>query len=148
MSDLLLVYTMGKVASTTVSESLIKSGIECHDVHTLIKSSLINQMQKSVESGNIPSNHIGRSINIFRRFQHAEKVKIVTCVRDSFSRNISAVFQNLPEKDYSISALQGIIEKTDPDIPGTWFKNQFAQATGIDIFEKPFDIVACGNEHR
>ena len=40
MNDLLLVHTMGKVASTVVSESLIASRVECHDIHTIRKKVL------------------------------------------------------------------------------------------------------------
>jgi hypothetical protein len=133
---------MGKVASTTISESLNSSRIECYDIHTIRKESLVFQMKKHAENNSIPHNHIGRSINIFRRFQFSKKIKIITCVRDSLSRNISAIFQNLPEKDYSLNELQRIIEKSDPDVPGSWFNNEFFTTTGINVLDKPFDIKA------
>lgn len=142
MSELLLVYTMGKVASTTISESLMASRIQCYDIHTMRKESLVLQMKKHAENNTIPNNHIGRSIDIFRRFQNSKKIKIITCVRDSFSRNISAIFQNLPEKDYTLSELQEIIENSVPDAPGSWLRRELLATTGINILGKPFDIDA------
>jgi hypothetical protein len=140
MENLLLVYTMGKVASTTISESLTASRIDCHDIHTLRKESLILQLKKNVENNTIPHNHIGRSINIYRDFQSSKKIKIITCVRDSFSRNISAIFQNLPKTDYTLTKLQKIIQGYPPDAPGSWLSNEFQKTTGINIIEKDFSI--------
>jgi len=137
---LLLVYTMGKVASTTISESITSARIECHDIHTLRESSLFFQMKKSVETGVLPHNHIGRSINIYHRFQRASKVKIITCLRDSFSRNVSAIFQNLPQKEYTLNDVRNIIENSAPDAPGSWLRNEFAATIGINLLREKFNI--------
>jgi hypothetical protein len=63
-------------------------------------------------------------------------------VRNSFSRNVGLIFQDLPEKDYSLTELQQVIENSDADDPGSWLRDELLATTGINILDKPFDVAS------
>ena len=141
MQDMLVVYTMGKVASTTISEAIEKAGRPCYDVHTLIESGLLNDLQNFAATNSLPPKHFGQSLAIVRDFANPEqKVKLITCIRDPFARNLSATFQNLPEGvEISLAAISQRLEATNPDKPGAWLRKDFLTSTGIDLLKQPFD---------
>lgn len=139
MKELLLVYTMGKVASTTVSESLLESGVICYDVHTLKKETILRNLQHYIDQNQIPSNHYGRSIDIYQRFQKRKKVAIITLVRDCLSYNISKVFQNLPRGSYTLGQIRKQIQDSPPNSAEKWLEHELKATTGIDVFAYPFD---------
>ncbi|WP_298637082.1 putative capsular polysaccharide synthesis family protein [uncultured Umboniibacter sp.] len=143
MQDMLVVYTMGKVASTTISEAIEQAGRPCYDVHTLIESGLLNDLHNFSDTNSLPPKHFGQSLTIFRDFANPkQKVKIITCVRDPFARNLSAIFQNLPQgAEISLAGITQRLEVTNPDKPGAWMRKDFLQSTGIDLLKQPFDTV-------
>jgi hypothetical protein len=139
--DLLMVYTMGKVASTTISEAIEQAGLVCFDVHTLIKSGLLNDLKNFAAAEHLPPKHFGQSLAILQDFDNpAQRVKIITCVRDPFARNLSAVFQNLPvNASVNLVDVTARLEKTNPDKPGAWMRKDFLKSTGINLLSLPFD---------
>lgn len=141
MQEMLVVYTMGKVASTTISEAIEAAGQVCFDVHTLIRPGLLNDLKHFVNTQTLPPKHIGQSLAILQDFYNPNKrVKIITCVRDPFARNLSAIFQNLPEGiDIDLAGITERLEKTNPDKPGAWMRKDFLQSTGVNLLSLPFD---------
>ena len=133
-----LVYTMGKVASIAVSESLTCSGIPNHHVHLMTDDSLYEAMAESTRKRAFPADHVGRSISIYRRFKNSKRVKIVTLIRDPLARNISTVFQNLPKKSYGFQALSSLVKQLPTDPITQWNEEQFKLATGISLFDVGF----------
>jgi len=142
--ELLLVYTVGKVASTTISESLLEQGVTCYDVHNLVESNILRALKASADAGVLPPAHIGTSAAIYHDVKNASnKIKIICCFRDSLNRNISAIFQNLPRnQSLTMEDIRQRIEVTNPDKTGAWMRKEFIHATGINLIEAGFDAAA------
>lgn len=79
-----------------------------------------------------------------------EKIRLVTLVRDPFSRNISGYFQNLWRHKFNATSheariqeiMQSITTNYDHDVPLKWFDEEFYPATGIDVYGVSFDTQA------
>lgn len=140
MDELLVVYSMGKVGSTTISKSLLESGKFCFDIHTLDRELLLSRLQQNVDAGTIPSTHISQSQFLYYKFRSTSKVKIITLIRDPFSRNISAVFQNLQQSNGtpSLAQIQHLIERYDVPFACNWIDREILKNTNIDLYDKPF----------
>jgi hypothetical protein len=135
----LFVYTMGKVGSSSVSDALYNADIPCLDIHALDPKRIQLLLGIHLESGDferLPP-HIIRSLQAYNSMIYNERVKIISLIREPVSRNISAVFQNLPKSlagrpDEIMRRLKGYNTKA----PDYWFLNDFGLATGIDVFEE------------
>ena len=139
--ELVVVYTVGKVASSTISESIIAAGLQCYDVHVLEHSRLLNAMKTHARNNVFPPPHIAQSLLIRRDFfSKYSNVKLISLVRDCPSRNVSCVFQNLPkDADISVGEIseQLLAMHFNPFSP--WFRNELLQVTGIDVMATTFD---------
>ena len=105
--ELILVYQMGKVASSTVYMSLIKRGFNTFHFHHLtdITSS---QLEYIIQDGYAPNNYVEEIYrgNLRSKFflnrlflnnkEHLSKIKIISITREPISYLISAFFQNYP----------------------------------------------------
>lgn len=140
--ELVVVYTMGKVASTTISSSLLDSGVNCADVHVMSKPALRSAIQVAYETGKFPPPHVGDSLRIRRDFYKKRRnVKIISLVRDCPSRLVSLVFQNLRrDTDYSVDDINSRISGFNPGQGSDWFSREFFGATEVDVFAEPFDV--------
>lgn len=142
-----VVYTMGKVASSSVSRAVLDAGLPCHDIHSLVPEYLRRTAIQWLEKGAYPPPHICTSM------AHRDRLLIkrrscvyISLVRDPISRNLSAFFQNLhlqnDELKNEINPLR-LFEKFVKDyhhsIPLTWFDREFEGQIGIDVYETPFD---------
>ena len=126
------VYQMGKVASTSVFESLKRQYPGC------------------VFHGHyFSANHSDLEIRSLFKYaaQSHYKLKIISLVRDPVSRNISAFFQNfkrdtgtdVKQCNKSMLQLRDMFLKNYPhEIPWVWFDNNIKKHFGIDVYEYPF----------
>ena len=127
-----LVYQMGKVASSSIRKTLQKSGFKVRHFH-YFNWDFIGQ-EKSTKSA--------LGIDDIK----AQKVKIVTLTRDPVARNISAFFQNIEvftgpsaaETDVS-QLIEAFLSKYHHLIPLNWFDEEFRTYTGVDVYEHKFD---------
>lgn len=150
--DIVLIYQMGKVASSTIYATLRqKPDILALQFHRMPGP---NMSQLNARMG-----WKFRLRSIFHDMQGAtgkrllkrcpEKIRLVTLVRDPFSRNISGFFQNMwrydinPSLDFTEEQRRRlsriILTEYDHDIPLRWFDEEFLPALGIDVFSVPFD---------
>lgn len=138
----LFVYTMGKVASSSVSESLIKAGIPCLDTHILAPRRVVTLLDLHLDYGDfakIPP-HFIRALQAHNSITYNDRVKIISLLREPVSRNISAVFQNIPEKfKNNRKEIVRRLKNYNPEAPKWWFQNDFIPATGIDVFASDHD---------
>lgn len=116
---------MGKVASSTVSESLRAAGIQSLDVHFLEQTRILNMLRTYFENPDakfIPE-HILDSLLVKNVFVRQKAVRIITLIRNSIMRNISAVFQNMPIrlKDDRHEIMKWL-RKYSANAPDVWFK--------------------------
>lgn len=142
-----VVYTMGKVASTSTSMAIKAAGLECHDIHTLNHKELLGMARKWLERGEYPPPHICVSMThrqplLIKR----QKCFYISLVRDPVARNLSAFFQNLHLKEGTIKneknpekMFEYFSENYRHSLPLTWFDREFKAELGIDIFAHSFD---------
>lgn len=129
-----LIWTMGKVGSTSIAQSLMS--------HTGRFSVFTSHFMNDVEHP--------RSVELYKHIiQTKHPIKIITLVRDPISKNISSFFQDFEkntgstyaEDAFEIEALTRLfIETYDHESPLVWFDQNIKKHLGIDIYETPFDI--------
>jgi hypothetical protein len=148
----LLVYQMGKVASSSMYRSLKNEpAFLTLQFHMMPGENSREFFARSNWKIRLSSMfHLLQGVNAQRLMQRCpQKVRIITLVRDPFSRNLSAYFQNLhrlapqvsngkPDIEPSFVA-QSFLNTYDVDIPLKWFDLELFQNTGIDVFSLPFD---------
>jgi tetratricopeptide (TPR) repeat protein len=139
----LLVYTMGKVASTSVANSLRKyiENATVYDIHFLNK----NFINKNLDRG-----HCRDSLFVLNHWMN-QPLKIISLVRNPIEVNISSFFQNIERHYPELSQTQinainihEMIDKfksLDPTYPLTWFEKEFRDQLGFDIYSVPFSAL-------
>ena len=145
-----LVYQMGKVASSTVADSLVRTGrFPVFQIHSLNPDNIDQMLNERRAKGWCLPQVGDLNSNFFDRFiKPGYSVKIITLVREPISRNISAYFQNLDviwqttnahEKIGLDGLIKGFLDRYPHSEPLTWFDKEFRIVLGIDIYEYKFD---------
>ncbi len=143
----ILVWTMGKVASSTISYSLFMAGLYTLDIHSL-QNPLVTQPDAARDEESSQErlpHHVLRSRRALEIFEMgSEPIEIITAVREPVARNLSAFFQNLKRSDVEGKSADEVIGmfKTGykHSIPLDWFDNEILARTGVDLLLEPFDI--------
>ncbi|MDJ0582637.1 putative capsular polysaccharide synthesis family protein [Crocosphaera sp.] len=158
---IILVHQMGKVASSSIVNSLRtnKLDIAICQTHYLKKQSLDNCVKKYKISKIPLPNYIIASQEISKFVDTASQDypwKIITIIRDPIHRNISAFFQNAyagKQSDLYIPNLvdnyeDGQLEITNliddflvnypHEIPLKWLDRQVKDVFGIDVYQRNF----------
>jgi hypothetical protein len=148
-----VVYTMGKVASSSISAAILRAGLPCHDIHTLNPEGLRQTAQDWLERGEFPPPHVCVSMaHRDRLFVKTQRCLYITLVRDPIARNLSAFFQNLAldvdfrDEAKALPLFRRFMETYTHNQPVSWFNREFRDQLGIDVFERPFDP-ATGHVH-
>jgi hypothetical protein len=131
-----LVYQMGKVASSSVTQSLRRyySGVvlQAHYFNPNHKDWKVRRLYRWVMAGVMPLN-------------------VISLTRDPIGRNVSAFFQNFEKHtgvpyhkaNYSLEELKAIfLEKFPTRRPGQWFDRNIKENFGIDVYVNSFP--KCG----
>lgn len=141
----LLVWSMGKVASSSIYETIRACGVPAIHIHTLNNWDLAQEIHSSSPFHEPPDN-----IRMSLRFRHGLScqaftfpISIVTLVRDPVARNISAFFENLaaysrletldPEK--SDALVQEFFDTYSHDVPALWFDREIRELTHLDVLD-------------
>lgn len=142
-----LVYTMGKVASSSVSGAILASGLPCYDVHSLNPDYIKKTAQSWLNRGEYPPPHICVSMAFRDRiFTRKSRCLYITLVRDPLARNLSAFFQNLHHQSEFVrneedpqSLFEYFRHTYNHNLPLTWFDREFKKQLGLDALKLPFD---------
>ncbi len=147
--DIVLVYTMAKVASLSVHNSIKKTGkIHSFHEHTLDIKKIEKAFRDCRARKTFPSSKSVGHLIYQHKIEPGKKIKIITAVREPIARNFSAFFDVLPFYtgknanvfSNQIEALFPIFYKSIPhDFPLNWFDREFNKMTSIDLYKKPFD---------
>ena len=141
-----LVYTMGKVGSTTIQETLdtyLKVGDVFH-VHYLSDKGT-EHLEK------LGFTEASKKVEIIKNIiNNKTAVKIITVTRDPIAKKISGLFQNpwiygLDEESLTQLTAQEVCEIINQNLDKfwdslTWFDEEFFDYTGIDVYSKSFDF--------
>lgn len=164
---LLMVHTMGKVGSTTISASLkasgMKTSVAMYQPHFISEEGMAFAEGLSIEGvgeweklSYIDRRFLMRShllnAELQRKRAAGERVQVITLVRDPVGTNLSGFFHNhiwWPEKikaqcaeatDGCLAALERQFFDNYPhDVPDRWFDMELLSNYGIDVFATPFD---------
>lgn len=140
-----IVYQMGKVASSTIEATLRElPGVEVFRAHRLNR---FNEQR--------PARAPRRLFESWFIFENLIRprvpAKIITAVREPIGRNISGYFQNLDvlwgkrnvHLNLSMDELiRGFFEKFNHQRVLEWFDEQFNPVLGVNVYEHPFDHTA------
>jgi len=131
----IFVFTMGKVASTSVQMSLRQ------------------QYKGPVAAGHVFTlDHERLNVRLLYRYyrRNGRPIKIISLVREPIGRNISAFFQNFErdtgvvydQQSFSIDQLKQIfLYRYYHDISLNWFDEKMNKHFGIDVYSKSFPEV-------
>lgn len=144
--NIFLIYTMGKVASASIYESLkrILPFSKIYHVHFLTKENILWRQQfKNNPSATIVEKHVLKQLNNNKN----KRLKIITLVRDIINRDISMMFQNLssfidyqkPFREKHIDQLLEKFEDLDHSMSIQWFEKEFERYLGLDIYSLKFN---------
>ncbi|MRG85069.1 putative capsular polysaccharide synthesis family protein [Salinibacillus xinjiangensis] len=146
--DVILIYQMGKVGSSSIVKSLKDIGIYCIHTHRLnTKYPFTTKFQKIYQT---------LRAKMIKRFLKNKNIKIVTLTRDPIGRNLSGFFQNLEDFTYQSNTQQQFLlnlffEKENSFYTINWFNNEIKKIFDIDVYEysfpkdSGFQIIKKGN---
>ncbi|MEY8214076.1 MAG: putative capsular polysaccharide synthesis family protein [Colwellia sp.] len=149
-----IIYTVGKVGSSTIANTLRERGVQEVQPHSLWYSNIGGYFVTPKASKLRKFRNISKTITI--RFKtkafllkirlFGPKVKIITLYRDPVARNISAFFEqfhHLSERsvvEYDITELIDMFwEYTNHSAPIDWFDLELKRVMGVDIYQHDFD---------
>ncbi|UOQ87008.1 putative capsular polysaccharide synthesis family protein [Gracilibacillus salinarum] len=159
--NLILIYQMGKVGSTSIADSIIENGGQAEHIHSFHHPVMFEQFHdlKSIDYY-FPTKSIMKYKvynNVF--FKNAllrtnKRLKIITLAREPISRNIAMYFQgihfpifeinrsynNRSDEDVNFELIiQLFLNKFHHNYGIKWFDNEFNRTFSVDIYDYPFD---------
>jgi len=141
-----VIYTPGKVGSTTVARSLRAAGVATHHIHILRRRALIDRARAALAEDRLPLRHICTAMAERRGIlKNREAYWIVTLVRDPVARSLSGFFETLhlrrdgltegsPPADLAAAFLRGA-----GGVGLDWWEREMKGELGIDILTRRFD---------
>ncbi len=143
--DLILIYTMSKVGSSSVYYSLKKKYPykEIHHIHFLGETWLDSFRQ----GHSVFNNNLKHADALFRLLGKKNwNIKIITLTRDPIARNISGIFQTWQHifdvvdiNDVTPEAIINQLKREDFSYAQNWFETDFLEFTGLDVFKQSFN---------
>ncbi|ODA68673.1 putative capsular polysaccharide synthesis protein [Methyloligella halotolerans] len=156
------IYTMGKVASTTIAKSLQTHDIPCFDVHSLAPERYLALLRsigtntdfvqrapqrprlfwRNREEGRkmVMPGHLVDSLWVMQALIERRPIKLISLIREPVGRNISAAFQNMPQRlQNDPKAIFERLRKYPVNVPDRWFDEDFRVVTGLDLMDMDHD---------
>jgi hypothetical protein len=147
--QMVLVYHMGKVGSTSIFESLVTAGVP--NIHHLnrLNPDNIEQVQRGYRERDLPvPPGDEEGLRVYEELQALPfRIKCISPVRDPIRRNLSAFFftderftgEKIAEGRLSIEVLLDcFLREYAHDVPLTWFDVEMKQTLGVDVYKHPF----------
>lgn len=144
----ILVYTMGKVGSTSIYYALKKTfGAQVVFIHRMNQENLDIYNEPFVKN-KIRPHRSALALYVKRKLIDKQKpVSIVSTVREPISRNISCFFQDFKTynfgkniKDVSVDeAIENFVSNYPHQLAELWFRKEFTDILGIRLDHVNFD---------
>lgn len=157
----IIIYTAGKVGSTTVYQSLKRANLDnpIYHIHSLTEFSIKQAKEKYKKAGKNKEPRFLRETQFLREKigkSQGIRWKIITLVRDPIRTYFSKLFHEpkvhypylmneqgkLKEKDELIRIILEELSNFKEDNKSSvanWFEQEFKPALGVDLYEFPFD---------
>lgn len=149
-----LVYQMGKVASSSIYKSLKKARVaNVFHVHR-INPENINTVKQEHEAKGLTAPDDSLGLALYRYLVRKNlPAKIISLVREPIGRNLSAYFENLDSFEGMHNAhaqkgveelIEGFLIRYKHDVPLNWFDDEMKNTFGLDVYEHDFPFeVGC-----
>jgi len=148
--NIVLVYQMGKVGSSSITSSLEKIDIKSLHIHSLYKNRGYALFKKFLLAKKYYFLYKRILLSVFYLWQrlklHKHKnLKIITLVREPISVNISSFFHNLSyfayefEQNATSSIAESFFEKFNNDYTLDWFDTEWFPTIGVDVYKYDFN---------
>jgi len=144
-----IVYQMGKVASSSIASSLkMRGDMDVFHTHSLNADRIraLNEFKVSKGwSGMV--NDSNKTSALYKTIKNEnKKISVITMVREPIGRNISAFFQNLHIifRNGEIGGLcqsqlaESFISRYPHRIPIEWFDKELKECLGVDVYKVSF----------
>ncbi len=145
----LLIFTMAKVGSLSVYQSLKKAGVSSvFHIHTLNKEEVIRGIKKCFDNGIYPGSRSPVILLNQALQDRSEKIKVVSIFRNPVERNISAFFDaftlhmGVAPQDYKgdLETIEKAFhKKLQHNYAIDWYDSHFKEALGLDVYQYSFD---------
>ncbi len=147
-NEYIIVYTMGKVGSTSIYYSLKKKfGSKVIFVHRMNKANIVAFNEPFVRNNMKPHRY---ALALFAKRKIIDKFKpvsIITAIREPVSRNISDFFQDFKAYNAGMDfneisvddSIQNFINYYPHHLPNSWFQNEFSNILNIKLDDIHFD---------
>lgn len=142
-----VVHQMGKVASSALTDLAIQGlGIPVPQTHLLCREALAEVMHRYRANSKLPPPHVNRSHLVLDWLAAGDSIDFITVVREPFSRNLSAFFQNIdffidaPHQASAKDIAATFLNRYPHQVPIEWFDQQVRNPIGIDVYAQPFDV--------
>jgi len=144
MKDIIVIYQMGKVGSSSLYKTINKNKFRVIQIHRFF---LNNYEVKP----NLRTRYRKIKVSLYLFFVQRilqKRIKIITGFRDPLPRNISSFFQSLhirynntelSQLDYKQLIKDFNLSEQIHDTPNTWFDLELKRKFGVDIYNYPFN---------
>lgn len=143
--NIYLIYTMGKVGSSSIYQSL-KKEIPFADIYHIhhLSDHWLHEILPKGHKKFLPNIAIGEDVLRFIERNPNKRFKVITLTREPIIRSISDLFQNWESvyeniNEVKAEELKSHIESLDYDYATNWFNSEFFRFLNIDIYKLPFD---------
>lgn len=150
----ILIYTYGKVASSSIYYTLKQHGFLSFHIHVFDKNNLEKIIKNRLSKGMSIPYHAILSLELLKYIQKKQiQFNIITCIREPIGQRLSAFFQS--SEKYKDKFVQEELEFNYNDViflineilndaqkinyEQNWFHNSIKKNFGIDVFSIPFD---------
>jgi Putative capsular polysaccharide synthesis protein len=141
-----LVWSKGKVGSSSVCATLRQYGFDAVQVHYLSDLNLTYLMNETYCDQILPDNIVAslRVLHGIDRGFYKPPFRVVTLVRDPLARNVSAYFQNLQHFSGARALdaeahVRRFLDTYPHSVALDWFDTDLRAVTGVDFRERAFD---------
>lgn len=145
-SNLILVWTMAKVGTTSLSSSLTKAGQHHYCCHYLNYRTIDSAIKRAKGVRTSLKNSMLESL-VLRRYLpemlKTQRLKVITSMRDPVARNVSAFYNNIdkfdgPDQQHDV-LLDRFLKDYSHTVPLDWWEQELKGVLGFDIREHSFD---------
>jgi len=147
--DPLLIFTMAKVGSLSVYQSLKKAGLtSVFHIHTLNEKEIENGIKQCFDNGIYPGSRSPVFLLNKALRDNKQKVKVVSIFRNPVERNISAFFDaftlhmGVAPEQYKgdLETIEKVFhKKLQHNYAIDWYDTHFKEALCLDVYQYPFD---------
>ena len=143
--NIYLIYSMGKVGSSAIYNS-IKKQIPYADVFHVhfLSDNWLKKILPTLDSVFHVNIKIGNKINSYLKKNPNRKIKIITLTREPIIREVSNIFENWKHLYQNIEKVDKLelkrrLDENDFDFTLNWFDTEFKEFLGFDIYDYKFD---------